>query len=79
MRKRLIIFLIRRKLKVKKWQYFTFENQKNAAHYYFTNTNIMKEERNGYRRPSNVSLNWLLCKKCAITKLDIFVGRVNHN
>lgn len=67
---RLIIFLIRIKLGVKKNQKFQFANQKSAMDvYYFTDTHLMKNEFKGQTkktRPSNVSLTWLLSDKCEI-------------
>jgi hypothetical protein len=64
---RLIIFLVRKRLGIKKFQYFKFQNQKDPLNrYYFTEHNIMKECGNGYIRQSNVSLNWLLDPKCKI-------------
>ena len=65
MTKRLIIFLVRKRLGLKEYQYFRFTNQASDAKYYFTKTNVMKEHR-GLHRPSNVSLNWLLNDECSI-------------
>lgn len=76
--RKIIVFLVRSKYGLKKWQYFTFDNQKTDNKYYFTTTTVMKME-NGFRKPSNVSFNWLTCDKCKITKLNIFVCRENHN
>lgn len=39
---RLIMFLIRRKLKVKKYEYFMFANQKSDDIYYIDSMNLMK-------------------------------------
>lgn len=68
--KRLIIFLIRKRLGVKKNEKFQFTNQKTRDLYYFTDTNLMKIEyiSGGVIRPSGVSLNWLLNDDCKITK-----------
>ena len=67
---RIVIFLIRIKLGLKKNQKFQFANQKSAMDvYYFTDTNIMKVEfkgRNKNIRPSGVSLTWLLSDSCEI-------------
>lgn len=66
MLKRLIIFLIRRKLGIKTYQAFQFTNQKNKTEYYwFTETNLMKVEKNK-TIDSRVSLNWLLSDDCRI-------------
>lgn len=67
--KRLIIFLIRKRLGLKKYQNFQFVGQKGNAFYYFTNVNIMKQYK-GYINPSDVSLNWLLNDECEIRKLN---------
>ena len=66
--KRLIIFLIRRRMGLKLFQGFRFDNQKSTAIYYFTPTGVMKAYDNEVK-PSNVSLNWLLCDKCRINRL----------
>lgn len=69
MRKRLIIFLIRRRLGLKKCEHFVFVNQKSPTDcYYFMKDKIIKVE--GSRCiPSSVSLNWLLDDECKIKKL----------
>jgi hypothetical protein len=66
--KRLIIFLIRVKLGVGKWDEFYFLNQKNKDdRYYFSNAGLMKycATTNNVRK-SSVSLNWLLSDSCEI-------------
>ena len=71
----LIIFLIRKRLGLKKFEQFQFIGQKSGAVYYFTESNIMKKNVNGTIQASNVSLNWLLHDDCeivpCITKKDI--------
>lgn len=70
MMKRLILFLIRRRLGLKKFQHFRFANQKTNAEYYFGNYAIMKQEDiDGLCRTvkSSVSLNWLLDDECITT------------
>lgn len=62
---RLIIFLIRLRLHLKKGQKFQFDNQKTDAIYWFTEEALMKTE-NGLRYESGVSLNWLLNEDCKI-------------
>lgn len=76
--KRLILFLIRKKLGLKKWEGFRFSNQKSSADWYFINDyNVMKVSHGiGPVIPSNVSLNWLLDDKCEITKVN---GNVEIN
>lgn len=71
---RLIVFLIRLKLGVKKCQLFRFSNQKTKDLYYFTDDRLLKIE---YKHPGNyikdstlrnsgVPLNWLLDKECKV-------------
>lgn len=68
--KRLIIFLIRHYLGLKKGQEFRFVNQKSDTDtYYFDSDCLMKREVDGCsvgHIPSNVSLNWLLHDECDI-------------
>lgn len=63
--KKIIIFLIRRWLKLRKGDFFIFENQKTNNVYFFTSDSLMKMER-GKIIPANVGLNWLLDPKCEI-------------
>lgn len=60
---RLIIFLIRLKLHLRRGQKFQFDNQKTDAIYWFTEEALMKMEK-GLRYESGVSLNWLLNEDC---------------
>lgn len=71
---KIIIFLIRRKLGVKKYERFQFVNQKSDQNvYYFTKSYIRKVEfdKNGKAdvKYSSVSLNWLLNDECEIKKV----------
>lgn len=69
MRRRLIIFLIRKRLRLRKYQRFRFENQKSPTDcYFFTGDNLMKVSAGGYMRGASVSLNWLLDPECNITR-----------
>ena len=68
---KLIIFLLRRKLGLKKYQSFQFAGQKNKKDlYWFEDDCLMKEcyvDDNTIKfRLANVSLNWLLCDECDI-------------
>lgn len=65
--RRLIIFLIRKKLGLKEYDDFRFVNQKSEAVYYFNERELVKIEY-GLIAPSNVSLNWLLSDECKITR-----------
>ena len=66
--KRLIIFLIRLRMGLKKYEVFQFVNQKSNAMYYFSEDAVMKEWR-GQVTKSTVSLNWLLDDECEINKV----------
>lgn len=72
--KRLIIFLIRHHLGLKKGQEFRFVNQKSPTDtYYFDKDCLMKVVRGKrciVRVPSNVSLNWLLNDECDFDVVD---------
>lgn len=65
--RKFIIFLISRKLGVKRYQEFQFTNQKSNDIYYFTEINLMKKTNCGYTVPSRVSLNWIMDKDCKAT------------
>ena len=65
---KLIIFLIRKKLGLKKGECFQFDNQKSTDIYWFTNEALMKDEK-GVVQKSNTSMNWLLDKECLIRKV----------
>lgn len=69
MTKKLIIFLIRKRLKLKEREPFQFVNQKSNAVYYFTEDAVMKAWR-GVIEKSSVSLNWLLDDECVIRKCN---------
>lgn len=68
MLKRLVIFLVRKKLRLKKYQEFRFENQKSPVDYYFFTKNalIKYDSKEGEFRFAGVSLNWLLHDRCEI-------------
>lgn len=67
--KRLIVFLIRRRLKLKKYERFQFTNQNDkTVWYYFESERIVKSYLNGYAVSSSVSLNWLLDDLCEIKR-----------
>lgn len=63
---RLIIFLIRKRLGLRKLERFRFDNQKADAVYWFTEDGLLKCQ-NGYITMSGVSLNWLLNDDCTVT------------
>lgn len=66
--RRLVLFLIRKKLGLRKYECFKFNNQKTDAVYYFTESNIVKSWR-GQTMLSGVSVNWLLDDNCKIEKV----------
>ena len=63
--KRIIIFLIRKRLKLKKFQRFKFQNQRRPGEYYFHSLGLMKIV-DGQTEESKVPLNWLLNDECKI-------------
>lgn len=65
--RRLILFLIRKKLGLKKGQKFRFTNQKSDAYYFITSKKVWKQDKDGLSW-SSVSLNWLLDDDCKIIK-----------
>jgi hypothetical protein len=67
--RRFVIFLIRKKLGLKKYENFKFVNQKSDAVYYFTESNLMKRWRS-QTMLSGVSINWLLDDECEIEKIN---------
>lgn len=66
--RRFVIFLIRKKLGLKKYEKFKFVNQKSDAVYYFTESNVMKFWHN-QTVLSGVSVNWLLDDDCEIERV----------
>lgn len=73
--KMLVMFLIRIKLGLKKYEKFQFTNQKSDYDkYYFNEICLMKIEydkhANSTVREASVSLNWLLNDECKIKKVD---------
>ena len=72
--KRLIIFLVRKKLGLKRCEHFRFVNQSSPYNtYYFTDNAVMKHFgrwKGSDDVKSNVSLNWLLDDECEIVKVE---------
>lgn len=63
--RRLIIFLVRKRLGVPKYARFRFVNQKNKCEMYtFESDRIMKRTESGCYVSAGVGLNWLLDKEC---------------
>lgn len=70
--KNLVIWVIRKRLGLKKGERFQFTNQKSALnYYYFTKDTLMKVHFGGevVHRPSTVSLNFLLSDEVEIVRL----------
>ena len=67
---KLIIFFLRKKFGLKKYEGFRFTNQKSKVNsYFFTDTELLKSDiEAGEIRPSNVKLAWLLDERCHIVK-----------
>ena len=69
--KKLIIFLIRKRLGLKKFECFGFVGQKSNDYYWFTEDDVMKfESSSETEKPSSVSLHWLLDDNCKIFKIN---------
>lgn len=69
---KIIIFLIRKKLGLKKHECFQFENQKSKDVYFFGTDVLLKFTKNCRGNEavrSGVSLNWLLDNNCNIMKM----------
>lgn len=68
--KRLIWFLIRRKLGVKKYQQFIFTNQLSEnTSYMISSDKIFKVQGNRLKH-SDVSINWILSDECEIKVVE---------
>lgn len=75
MKKRLVLYLVRKKLKLKKYEQFQFANQVNKTDtYFFTRDAVMKRYYTPHwgwlTKRSSVSLNWLLDDECEIKKVN---------
>lgn len=69
--KRLIIFLMRKRFGLKKYEFFRFSNQKDKSDLYcFTSIALLKvnDSKNVFRN-AHVSLSWLLDDRCKIEKV----------
>lgn len=68
--KRLIVFLVRKRLHLRKNEKFRFANQKTDNIYYFTADKLIKipEDKRTVSRAekSLVSLNWLVSDECEV-------------
>ena len=71
--KKLIIFLLCKKLGIKKYDTFRFDNQRSKLNvYYFTDDKLLKiDVENQKIREANVRLNWLLDDDCKVIPSEI--------
>lgn len=71
--KRLIIFLVRKRLGLKKYEGFQFVGQKSKDDWYFFTSDKVMKIYGGASKPmlSSVSLNWLLNDECEIRKINV--------
>ena len=67
--RKFVMFLIRKKLGLRKYEMFKFVGQKSDAVYYFTESNVMKRWR-GQTTLSGVSVNWLLDNECIVERVQ---------
>lgn len=68
--KRIIWFLIRRKLGIKKYQKFIFTNQLSEnTSYMISSDKIFKVQGNRLKH-SDVSINWILSDECEIKVVE---------
>lgn len=66
-----IIFLICKKLGIRRQQAFQFANQKSELEFYwFEDTRLRKFREDGEEEDAHVSLNWLLDDNCEIVMVD---------
>jgi hypothetical protein len=70
--KKIVLFLIRKKLKLRELEPFQFANQKSLYDYYYFDTcGIIKFDSIANQFvPAGVSLNWLLDDDCEIVKYE---------
>lgn len=70
--RRFILFLVRLRLGVRKYERFQFTNQKSTKDfYYFNDDKLMKREHNASTgmfvlKFAQVSLNWMLDPECKV-------------
>lgn len=81
---RLILFLIRKRLGLKKCEKFQFAGQKNKDSYYYISDNAIYKETHevGYTisEYSNISVNWMLSDECKaeIVKVETDGDRITR-
>ena len=70
MRRKLIMWLIRRKLGLKNYDGFKFLNQASDNIYFFCDGLLLRMDGKGKISQSHVGLNYLLSEKCEISICD---------
>lgn len=70
--RRLIIYLIRKRLGLRKYETFQFTNQKSKDEYYWFNEDELRKyvPSLGRAMDAHVSLNWLLDDNCKVVSFD---------
>lgn len=70
--KRIVIFLIRKRLGLKKYETFQFDNQHDKLDYYWFNEIELRKyiAKEGIAIDAHVSLNWILHDDCKIVKYE---------
>lgn len=67
--KKIIIFMIRKRLGLAKYENFTFVGQKSKTYYFFNDEALIKVwEESGKTELSHVSLNYLLSDEVEIVR-----------
>ena len=69
--KKLIIYLIRRKLGLKKHENFRFCNQKSPTTYYYFTDEMLVKNTGRREYASGVPFNWLIDEQCKIKKVTV--------
>ena len=68
MLRRFIVFLVRKKLGLKKREAFRFVNQKSKTDFYYFDKDCLVKSSDICTELSGVSLNWLLDDNCEIIR-----------
>lgn len=70
--KRLILFLVRKRLGLANYETFQFVNQRSKSEYYWFNPDALRKYCSiaGEVQDAHVGLNWLLNEKCEIRPFD---------
>jgi hypothetical protein len=69
--RKLILFLMRKKLRVEKYEYFKFSNQKSKTIYFFDDWGFWRRDlTSGKVRECKACLNFLLSDECEIVRVE---------